>query len=198
VAGRADDLIQISQHETATVVIDIAHIVPGATSSELADAIDATDRSVVLIFWESTEVAHNAAMLGPWMDQVEAYMVNNTVRGVILVGLQNEGHHMFDAIDVLETPCVYCSMAAGVELLERGATIDSILPTTLGFLRIHEEQLGNALENGLKSVGDAMRMAQVGTLDLQWNGITPRSLSGFAAAASPSHVFKHLSAMTGL
>ena len=131
-AGRADDLIQISQHETATVVIDIAHIVPGATSSELADAIDATDRSVVLIFWESTEVAHNAAMLGPWMDQVEAYMVNNTVRGVILVGLQNEGHHMFDAIDVLETPCVYCRILSIVAPRSNSSTPAAILQYTHG------------------------------------------------------------------
>jgi hypothetical protein len=66
------------------------------------DKIDATDRAIVLIFWESTEEVHGAAMLS-WMDQVEAYVKNNTVRAVILVGLQHEGQ-LFNAIDVLEIP----------------------------------------------------------------------------------------------
>jgi hypothetical protein len=88
-------------------------------------------------------------------------------------------------------------MVAGVELLEQGASVESITPTTLSVLRLTEEQLGDAAKGGLEAVGTAMRMAQVGTLDLRGNGITPTSLRGFAAAASPSHEFKHLGAIGG-
>ena len=96
-AGRADDLIHVGNNpDIATVVIDVA------SSTERVDKIDATDRAIVLIFWESTEEVHGAAMLS-WMDQVEAYVKNNTIRAVILVGLQHEGQ-FFNAIDVLEIP----------------------------------------------------------------------------------------------
>ena len=99
-AGRADDLIHVGNNpDIATVVIDVA------SSTERVDKVDATDRAIVLIFWESTEEVRGAAMLS-WMDQVEAYVKNNTVRAVILVGLQHEGQ-LFNAIDVLEIPwCV--------------------------------------------------------------------------------------------
>ena len=66
-----------------------------------------------------------------------------------------------------------------------GARVARIFPTKLEKLRIELENLANE-EDGLKAIGDAMRMSHVGTLDLRANSITPKSLLGFVAAATPS------------
>jgi hypothetical protein len=72
-----------------------------------------------------------------------------------------------------------------------GARVARIFPTKLEKLRIELENLANE-EDGLKAIGDAMRMSHVETLDLRANSITPKSLLGFVAAATPSRAFKHL------
>ena len=119
VAGCVDDCVHVASNiETKTVVHDLARKHYGRKNK----VHKYTGEAVVLVLWESTQEAHDVETVKQvWMDEVLFYRRTNKVVAVILVGLENGGAHMFDAIDMLETPCISCSMAAGTELLERGA-----------------------------------------------------------------------------